>query len=211
MLQWLIHVRKGSSRYWLSRCAADTYRSRAQYQAELVQIFLPVVVTIAVGGSVTLFYTMSLCGAVHRHFAGTLAARRQETFTMPNNPFASILAGRRFTAEESAELAAQVAQLARSGLPLEAGLRALSEELPAGRLTQVLRHVANQLEAGQPIDAALDSQKSRLPAHLRGLIVAGVRTGRLAEVLEEYVDLQRTHREIWRRVWLASPIRFAFG
>ncbi len=121
---------------------------------------------------------------------------------MANNPFASILAGGRLTAEESAELAAQVAQLARSGLPLEAGLRALSEELAAGRLSRVLAGLAEQLEAGKPIDEALESQKARLPTHLRGLIVAGVRTGRLAELLEEYASLQRTHREIRRRAYL---------
>jgi type II secretory pathway component PulF len=99
-------------------------------------------------------------------------------------------------------LAAQVAQLARSGLPLEAGLRALSEELVAGRLSRVLAKLADQLEAGQPIDAALESQKASLPTHLRGLIVAGVRTGRLAELLEGYASLQRTHREIRRRAYL---------
>jgi type II secretory pathway component PulF len=127
---------------------------------------------------------------------------------MAKNPFASILAGDRLSPEDSAELAAQVAQLARADLPLESGLLAVSQELRKGRLARVLSQVADQLRLGQPIDVALDSQKANIPSHLRGLIIAGVRTGRLADVLESYVDLQHKHQEIRRRVWLsmAYPI-----
>ena len=42
-----------------------------------------------------------------------------------------------------------------------------------------------------------------LPPHLRGLVLAGLRSGRLAEVLEEYVDLQRSQAELRRRVVLS--------
>ena len=42
-----------------------------------------------------------------------------------------------------------------------------------------------------------------LPPHLRGLVLAGLRSGRLAEVLEEYVDLQRSQAELRRRVALS--------
>ena len=42
----------------------------------------------------------------------------------------------------------------------------------------------------------------RLPDHLRGLITAGIRSGHLAEALEQFVDLERTQHELRRLVWL---------
>ena len=40
--------------------AAETYHRRAQYQAELARVFLPVVLTVVVGGSVALIYALTL-------------------------------------------------------------------------------------------------------------------------------------------------------
>jgi len=40
--------------------AAETYRRRADHHAELARVFLPVVFTIAVGGTATLLYTLML-------------------------------------------------------------------------------------------------------------------------------------------------------
>ena len=51
-------------------------------------------------------------------------------------------------------------------------------------------------------------KEARLPVHLRGLMLAGVRSGRLAEVLEEYVDLQHSQAELRRRVWIALAYPF---
>lgn len=114
----------------------------------------------------------------------------------------------RLSAQQAAELAGQVAALAKSGLPLEPGLRALADELPRGRLAGVLREMAARLQAGASLDEVVCGQGSRLPAHVRGLLLAGVRSGRLAEVMEEFVDLHRAERELGRRVWLslAYPI-----
>ena len=40
--------------------AAETYHRRAQHQAELARVFLPVVLTLVVGGSVALIYALTL-------------------------------------------------------------------------------------------------------------------------------------------------------
>ncbi|MCE5267782.1 MAG: type II secretion system F family protein [Planctomycetaceae bacterium] len=109
----------------------------------------------------------------------------------------------RLSAEETAELAARVADLTRAGLPLSDGLRALSGELAGRRLRRVLVALADQLDAGVDLAVAVDSQSGRLPTCLRGLILAGLRSGRLAETLEEYVDLQRTQSDLRRRLWLS--------
>lgn len=63
--------------------------------------------------------------------------------------------------------------------------------------------MSSQLEAGATLDAVIKAQGPRFPVHLRGLVLAGLRSGRLAEVLEEFVDLQRAQLELRQRVWLS--------
>ena len=109
----------------------------------------------------------------------------------------------KLTAEESAEVATQVAALTAAGLPLEAGLEALAEEIPGRRTARVLRRLAAQLSAGVPLEKAVESQGRQLPPHLRGLIVAGVRSGHLAEVMDEYVALARRQQDMRRRIGLS--------
>ncbi|NQU24749.1 MAG: type II secretion system F family protein [Candidatus Nealsonbacteria bacterium] len=114
----------------------------------------------------------------------------------------------KLTTEQAVELAARVAELSQAGLPLPAGLRALGDELPGRRQRRSLHELADRMQAGQTLDGAVEALGDRFPAYVRGLIVAGVRSGRLAEVFEEFVELQRDHRELVRRVWtrLAYPI-----
>ena len=96
-------------------------------------------------------------------------------------------AGQRLSASEVAEFTHQVAGLVQSGMPLASGLQAWADELPPGRFRQTLAGLSRQLESGVPLDTAIESQGSRFPGHLRGLVLAGVRSGRLAYVLNEYV------------------------
>jgi len=109
----------------------------------------------------------------------------------------------RLSAEESAELSSRLAALAQSGLPLEGGLYALAEEVARPQLARVLRNLAARLERGEKLEAAIAAQGSRLPAHLRGLIVAGVRSGRLPIVLDQFAALARRQQDLLRRVLLA--------
>ena len=108
---------------------------------------------------------------------------------------------------EAAELAAGVAELAKAGLPLPDGLRALAQEWPSRRLRGALFDLAARIERGESLEQALGGAGGRLPVHLRGLISAGVRSGRLPEALEQFVDLERTQHELRRLVWvnLAYP------
>ncbi|MFH1264391.1 MAG: type II secretion system F family protein [Planctomycetota bacterium] len=140
--------------------------------------------------------------------------------------------GGRFSNEEAAEFGSQLAQLAKAGLPLAPGLRALAEEirprlddpefllflgrsfltfglaavigLPSLlrriRMGRVLRQLADQLDAGLSLEAALESLGKRFPTHVRGLILAGVGSGRLAEALEEFAALENGRVQLQRRV-----------
>ena len=108
----------------------------------------------------------------------------------------------KLSADEATELASQVASLAKSGLPLESGLRALADELPGGRLSQALREMSHRLQRGASLESAIKAMGPRFPAHLRGLVLAGTRSGQLAKVLEEFVDLHRSQEDLRRHVWL---------
>jgi type II secretory pathway component PulF len=112
----------------------------------------------------------------------------------------SLDASRRLSAEEATELAARVAELTKAGLPLGDGLRALAAELPGRRLPGVLEVLANRLDAGEDLAVAMNSIGRHLPPHLRGLVLAGLKSGRLAEALEEYVDLERSQGDLRRRL-----------
>jgi type II secretory pathway component PulF len=101
---------------------------------------------------------------------------------------------------DAAELAAGVAELAKAGLPLPAGLRALAAELPGRRLKAALGEMAARLERGEPLEAVLSASAKNLPLHLHGLLVAGLRSGRLPEVLEEYLQVEQTRRQLCGQV-----------
>lgn len=104
------------------------------------------------------------------------------------------------TNQELAGLSWQIGQLTQAGLPLAAGLRALAEELRPGAMRDVLADLARRTEAGMPLDEAIQSQGDRLPAHLRGLVVAGIRSGKLGQLLGEFVHYQNVGLEIRRKV-----------
>jgi type II secretory pathway component PulF len=78
----------------------------------------------------------------------------------------------------------------------------LAEEWPSRRLRWVLLDLADRVERGVSLEDALGAIGGRLPVHLRGLITAGIRSGHLAEALEQFVDLERTQHELRRLVWL---------
>jgi type II secretory pathway component PulF len=120
----------------------------------------------------------------------------------------SLDASRKLSTEEATELAARMAELTKAGLPLGEGLRALAGELSGRRLPHVLEVLADRLDAGEDLGVAIDAIGPYFPPHLRGLVLAGLRSGQLAEVLEEYVDLERSQSEIRRR--LLSSLLYPF-
>jgi len=107
----------------------------------------------------------------------------------------------RLSAEEAAELAGQVAQLAQAGLPLASGLRAMAEESDS-RLAGVLREIASRLDEGNTLETAVAVQGARIPEPIRTMILAGARSGRLTIVLEELVAREDRRRAIRQQVRL---------
>jgi type II secretory pathway component PulF len=116
--------------------------------------------------------------------------------------------GGKLSGAETAELARQIAGLTGAGLPLANGLQALGEELPRGRLRRSMNELAATLESGVTLDEALLEQKDRIPPHLRGLVIAGLKSGRLGDTLSRFSEYVAIGTELERRLWLnlAYPI-----
>jgi type II secretory pathway component PulF len=102
-----------------------------------------------------------------------------------------------------------------AGLPLETGLRALSEEAPSRRMRRLLRKMSDELARGTPPDEVLSRPRRGLPNYLRGLIKAGVQSGQLGAFLEQFLSSLRRRREAALSFWamMAYPlllVPFAF-
>jgi type II secretory pathway component PulF len=116
--------------------------------------------------------------------------------------------GGRLSGAEAAELSRQIAGLASAGLPMAHGLIALGEELPRGRLRRSMNELARTLESGVTLDQALEKQSDTIPPHLRGLVIAGLRSGQLGDILSRFSQYVGVGTELKRRLWLslAYPI-----
>jgi general secretion pathway protein F len=114
----------------------------------------------------------------------------------------------RLNGAETAELSRQIAGLANAGLPLADGLHALGAELPRGSLRRSMNRLAKTLESGVALDQALELQRGSIPPHLRGLVIAGLRSGRLGDILSRFSQYVSIGTELKRRLWLslAYPI-----
>jgi general secretion pathway protein F len=112
-------------------------------------------------------------------------------------------AGGRLSGVEAAELSRQIAGLTTAGLPLAQGLLALGEELPRGRLRRSMNELASTLESGATLDQAVDQQKNEIPPHLRGLVIAGLRSGQLGDTLSRFSAYVAVGTDLERRLWLS--------
>jgi type II secretory pathway component PulF len=104
--------------------------------------------------------------------------------------------------EDVADFARQLGGLARSGVPLHTALRALADEMPAGNLRSLFRAVSTNIARGMPLEEAIDQQSHRFPAHVRGLVLAGARSGKLGEILSEFSEHEESAADVQRRLWL---------
>ncbi|HXY33532.1 MAG TPA: type II secretion system F family protein [Planctomycetaceae bacterium] len=123
-------------------------------------------------------------------------------------------------AEDLAALAGRIAQITKSQLPLTPGLRALSQELPSRSMRRGLEDLCERLERGETLETALGGERRDVPGHISGLIVLGVRTGRLGEMMEWFlhhvrrqIDLRRRCRSslLYPTVLLVSGLIAALG
>ena len=89
----------------------------------------------------------------------------------------------------------QLASITKAGIPLEKGLRELAVDVGSRSMRKLITEVADDLEAGVSIDKAIEQRRQRFPSLYSRILEAGVKTGRLGEML---TSLNR-HIEIGNR------------
>jgi type IV pilus assembly protein PilC len=118
--------------------------------------------------------------------AGTLGesmSTGENSSPSPAEPGSPRSASGPLSADDLIALNEEIAGMARAGLPLDQGLAALAREMGRGRLQQVTRQLADDLRAGHTLPQALQRQEGRVPAYYAALLTAGIRSGRVSEVL----------------------------
>lgn len=87
------------------------------------------------------------------------------------------------SADDLIVLNEEIAALAKAGMPLDQGLYALSRDMGRGRLRDVTARLASDLRSGCTLPEALERQGTRVPPYYAALLAAGVRSGKLGDVL----------------------------
>jgi len=106
----------------------------------------------------------------------------------------------RLSSTDAVRLAEQLAALTKSGMPLAPALRAAADESHSSALAATFRSVARLVESGTPLAEILSSDRFRWPRHWQGVIRAGIRSGRLSQVLTEMAGHHRSDRDVWRAI-----------
>jgi type IV pilus assembly protein PilC len=96
------------------------------------------------------------------------------------------------SAEDLIALNDEIAGMARAGLPLDQGMAALAKEMGHGRLQRVTADIADDLRRGSTLPEAMARQAGRVPRFYAGLVAAGVRSGRIGDVLATLTVYART-------------------
>lgn len=104
---------------------------------------------------------------------------------------------------EARELAEQLADLTRADLPLPSGLRALGSELPPGRVRRMVHELADDLDRGEDFADVLQKRDCRFPGHLGELMIAGARSGRVGQVLGDFISYARLGASLRQTVWMS--------
>lgn len=107
----------------------------------------------------------------------------------------------------------QLAHLAKAGLPIEQGLRLIAQDMQSGRLATTIRQIADDLDKGVPLAAALEKHQKQFPAMYGRLIDAGVKANNLPGMLfnlSRHLELvQRLRATLWRSI--AYPLMVLAG
>lgn len=77
----------------------------------------------------------------------------------------------------------QLAAMAQSGIPLEKGIRQIASEVASKTSRILLEGIATDLENGMPPEQVFDKRKSQFPVLYGRIVKAGIRTGRLSDML----------------------------
>ncbi len=91
------------------------------------------------------------------------------------------------TLDDLAALNREMSALVASGLPLEEGLRQIARDYGGG-VGPLAERLAQETAAGKPLDQAIAAQGEVLPKVYQAIVLAGLKSGRLAAALEGFAE-----------------------
>ena len=97
----------------------------------------------------------------------------------------------------------QLAHLTRAGLPVDAGLKLIADDLGQGRLAASVRAVAVELDRGASLGEAFDRHRAQFPPQYARLIDAGVGSGKLPAMLLNLGKHLEMNGRLKHAVWQA--------
>jgi type II secretory pathway component PulF len=100
-------------------------------------------------------------------------------------------------------LSAEIAALARAGVPLEQGLAALGRDMP-GRLGTFANELGQRTARGESLPDALAAAAGQVPGVYGAVVTAGLRAGRLPAALESLAHSARRMAETRRNLILMA-------
>jgi type II secretory pathway component PulF len=110
--------------------------------------------------------------------------------------------GRPLSVEDVVVLNDEIRAMVRAGIPLDLGLRGTGGR-SQGNLREVSESLGRHLERGASIDEALQAEQHRLPLAYRAVVSAGLRTGRIDEVLSSLSALAESTATMRRQMRLS--------
>jgi len=109
----------------------------------------------------------------------------------------------RLPAATLALLTRLLATLTRSGMPLDAALSAVAEQLDDARSAKLAAALRAQVAAGEPLAGALARWPRTFSELYRGLVAVGAETGRLPDVLTRLADYLEARETLRQKFTLA--------
>jgi general secretion pathway protein F len=97
----------------------------------------------------------------------------------------------------------EIRAFVRAGIPLEVGLRGTASQTE-GALSGIASRISQRIEQGRTLEQAITDEGTAVPAEYRALLAAGLRTGRLADVLTSISDLGRSLSRLRQQLRLAA-------
>lgn len=93
----------------------------------------------------------------------------------------------------------QLASITKAGVPLDRSLRELAGDIDKPKMRKLVLELADDLETGMGVEEAFDKQKSFFPPLYGHIVKAGVKSGRLSEMLaslNRHLETEGTTRRI---------------
>jgi len=111
-------------------------------------------------------------------------------------------AGRSLSLDDFVVLNDEITAFVRAGIPLNVGLQGTASRTE-GLLHDVAARIADRTAQGASLPEAIAAEGAAVPAEYRALLTAGLRTGRLSEVLASISELGESVSGLKRQLRLA--------